>query len=148
MIIRAAKGERVDRVPIWIMRQAGRYLPEFREIKTKHSFFDLVQSPQLACEVTMMPINRFDLDAAIIFSDILVVPQALGMIVEMLPSKGPSFPSPLVVPADIHKLNKKCDVKKELSYVYEAITLTRHTLQGKVPLIGFSGAPVNTQVFN
>ncbi|RNA01074.1 uroporphyrinogen decarboxylase [Brachionus plicatilis] len=141
LIIRAAKGESVERVPIWIMRQAGRYLPEFREIRTKQSFFELVQNPQLACDVTMMPINRFDLDAAIIFSDILVIPQALGMIVEMLPSKGPSFPAPLIVPADISKLNKDCDVTKELSYVFEAITLTRHTLQGKVPLIGFSGAP-------
>ena len=120
------------------MRQAGRYLPEFREIRSKHSFFELVQNPQLACDVTMMPINRFDLDAAIIFCDILVIPQALGMIVEMLPSKGPSFPAPLIVPADIAKLNKDCDVKKELSYVMEAITLTRRTLQGKVPLIGFS----------
>lgn len=124
------------------MRQAGRYLPEFREIRTKQSFFELVQNPQLACDVTMMPIDRFDLDAAIIFSDILVIPQALGMIVEMLPTKGPSFPSPLIVPADIEKLNQKVDVKKELGYVFEAITLTRHTLDGRVPLIGFSGAPV------
>lgn len=91
----------------------------------------------------MMPIERFDLDAAIIFSDILVVPQALGMIVEMLPAKGPSFPEPLLVPADIDKLNKQVDVKKELGYVFDAITLTRHTLNGRVPLIGFSGAPVN-----
>jgi uroporphyrinogen decarboxylase len=89
------------------------------------------------------PIERYDLDAAIIFSDILVVPQALGMTVEMLPAKGPSFPEPLVVPSDLAKLNKDCDVKKELGYVMEAITLTRHKLQGKVPLIGFSGAPVS-----
>jgi uroporphyrinogen decarboxylase len=88
------------------------------------------------------PINRFDLDASIIFSDILVVPQALGMTVEMLPGKGPNFPSPLQVPSDLAKLKADIDVKKELSYVYEAITLTRHTLNGKVPLIGFSGAPV------
>jgi uroporphyrinogen decarboxylase len=127
------------------MRQAGRYLPEFREIRTKQSFFELVQNPKLACEVTLMPIERFDLDAAIIFSDILVIPQALGMIVEMLPAKGPSFPSPLIVPADIEKLNKEVDVKKELGYVFDAITLTRHTLDGKVPLIGFSGAPVNNK---
>ncbi len=87
LILRAARGESVERVPIWIMRQAGRYLPEFREIRTKNSFFDLCRNPQLACDVTMMPIERFDLDAAIIFSDILVVPQALGMTVEMLPGK-------------------------------------------------------------
>ena len=115
---------------------------EFREIRTKQSFFELVQDPKLACEVTLMPINRFELDAAIIFSDILVVPQALGMVVEMLPAKGPSFPSPLVVPADLDKLNKNVDVTKELKYVFEAITLTRHELDGRVPLIGFSGAPV------
>lgn len=141
LILRAARGESVDRVPIWIMRQAGRYLPEFREIRTQHSFFDLCRNPQLACDVTLMPINRFDLDAAIIFSDILVIPQALGMTVDMVPGKGPSFPEPLVVPADLAKLNKDVDVTKELGYVMEALTLTRHTLQGKVPLIGFSGAP-------
>lgn len=141
LILRAARGEPVDRVPIWIMRQAGRYLPEFREIRTKHSFFDLCRNPELACDVTLMPIERFDLDAAIIFSDILVVPQALGMTVEMVPGKGPSFPEPLVVPADLNKLNKEVDVKKELGYVMEALTLTRHKLQGRVPLIGFSGAP-------
>lgn len=140
-ILKAARGEHVDRVPVWIMRQAGRYLPEFREMRTKHSFFDLCQNPQLACEVTMMPIRRFDLDAAIIFSDILVVPQALGMQVDMLAGKGPTFAEPLVVPSDIKKLKKDVDVKQALKYVYEAITLTRHTLEGKVPLIGFSGAP-------
>ena len=96
LIVRAAKGEAVERVPVWIMRQAGRYLPEFREMRTKSSFFDLVQNPKQACDVTLMPIERFDLDAAIIFSDILVIPQALGMIVEMLPNKGPSFPEPLL----------------------------------------------------
>lgn len=141
LILRAARGEAVERVPVWIMRQAGRYLPEFREIRLHNSFFDLCRNPKLACDVTLMPINRFDLDAAIIFSDILVVPQALGMTVEMIPGKGPSFPEPLVVPADLAKLNKDVDVMKELGYVMEALTLTRHTLKGKVPLIGFSGAP-------
>jgi uroporphyrinogen decarboxylase len=87
LILRAARQESVERVPVWIMRQAGRYLPEFRELRSKHSFFDLCQNPQLACEVTLMPIKRFDLDAAIIFSDILVVPQALGMHVEMATGK-------------------------------------------------------------
>lgn len=141
LILRAARGESVERIPIWIMRQAGRYLPEFRDIRTKHSFFDLCRNPALACDVTLMPINRFDLDAAIIFSDILVVPQALGMTVEMVPGKGPSFPEPLLVPSDIQKLNKDVDVKQELNYVLQALTLTRHKLDGKVPLIGFSGAP-------
>lgn len=141
LILRAARGESVERVPVWIMRQAGRYLPEFRELRSKHSFFDLCQNPKLACEVTLMPINRFDLDAAIIFSDILVVPQALGMQVDMVTGKGPTFAEPLVVPSDIKKLKKDVNVKEALKYVYDAITLTRHELKGKVPLIGFSGAP-------
>jgi uroporphyrinogen decarboxylase len=88
-----------------------------------------------------MPIERFDLDAAIIFSDILVIPQALGMCVEMLPGKGPNFPAPLVVPSDMDKLNRNASAKKELHYVYEALRLTRHALDGRCPLIGFSGAP-------
>jgi uroporphyrinogen decarboxylase len=98
----------------------------------------------LACEVTLQPLRRFDLDAAIIFSDILVVPQALGMTVEMVPGKGPSFPEPLVTPEDFKRLNmlpEDIKLKESLGYVLEAITLTRHSLQGAVPLIGFSGAP-------
>ena len=84
-LLRAARGEEVDKVPVWIMRQAGRYLPEFREFRTKHDFFTICQTPEFACEVTLQPIRRFDLDASIIFSDILVIPQAMGMIVEMRP---------------------------------------------------------------
>nr|XP_023028670.1 uroporphyrinogen decarboxylase-like [Leptinotarsa decemlineata] len=84
-ILRAARGEKVDKLPIWIMRQAGRYLPEFTEFRKQHTFFEICQTPRLACEVSLMPIKRYDLDAAIIFSDILVIPQALGMIVEMRP---------------------------------------------------------------
>lgn len=141
LLLRATKGESVYRIPVWIMRQAGRYLPEFRELRLKHDFFTICQTPELACEVTLQPIRRFDLDAAIIFSDILVIPQALGMTVEMIPGKGPSFPEPLEFPEDVKKLNDKVDVKVALDYVYKAITLTRHKLNGKVPLIGFSGAP-------
>lgn len=84
-ILRAAKGEPVDKVPVWIMRQAGRYLPEFRELRTKHDFFTICQTPELACEITLQPIKRFPLDASIIFSDILVIPQAMGLVVEMRP---------------------------------------------------------------
>ena len=86
-ILRAARGQDVDRVPIWVMRQAGRYLPEFRKVREKHDFFTICQTPELACEITLQPISRFDLDAAIIFSDILVVPQALGMEVLMKPGE-------------------------------------------------------------
>nr|CAD7260364.1 unnamed protein product [Timema shepardi]CAD7572151.1 unnamed protein product [Timema californicum] len=140
-LLRAARGEDVDKVPIWIMRQAGRYLPEFRELRSKHDFFTICQTPELAAEITLQPIRRFDLDAAIIFSDILVIPQALGMIVEMRPGIGPVLPNPLVGPKDIAKLETPVDVSLKLGYVGEAITLVRHRLEGKVPLIGFSGAP-------
>lgn len=86
-LLRAARGEPVDRVPVWVMRQAGRYLPEFQEVRKEHDFFTVCRTPELACEVTMQPLRRFDLDASIIFSDILVIPQALGMTVEMCPGK-------------------------------------------------------------
>ncbi|KAK6633184.1 hypothetical protein RUM44_003785 [Polyplax serrata] len=140
-LLRAIKGEEVDRVPVWIMRQAGRYLPEFREIRKNHDFFTICSTPELASEVTLQPIRRFDLDAAIIFSDILVVPQALGMKVEMRQGVGPVLPDPLVCPEDIEKLQTPVDVKSKLDYVYKAITLTRYNLEGKVPLIGFVGSP-------
>ena len=140
-ILRAARGERTDFVPVWIMRQAGRYLPEFRELRQKHSFFECCETPSVACEITLMPIRRFDLDAAIIFSDILVIPQALGLKVEMT-GEGPKFPEPLKQ-GDLlrSRLNFDVNVSQRLHYVYEAITMTRHALQGKCPLIGFTGAP-------
>ncbi|XP_035699081.1 uroporphyrinogen decarboxylase-like isoform X2 [Branchiostoma floridae] len=141
LMLRAARGEKTERVPVWVMRQAGRYLEEFRAMRAENEFFKVCQTPELACEVTLQPIRRFQLDAAIIFSDILVVPQALGMTVEMIPGKGPSFPEPLKLPEDLSKLDKDVDVNKTLGYVFDAITLTRHKLEGKVPLIGFSGAP-------
>lgn len=140
LILRAARGEEVSRVPVWIMRQAGRYLPEFQEVRKEHDFFTVCRTPELAVEVTMQPLRRFDLDASIIFSDILVIPQALGMIVEMCPGRGPVFPAPLNVPEDLSKLTVENAVSR-LTYVGDAITLMRHTLDGKVPLIGFSGAP-------
>lgn len=141
-LLQAARGEEVDKIPVWIMRQAGRYLPEFREFRSKHDFFQICQTPELACEITLQPIDRFpDLDASIIFSDILVIPQALGMVVEMHPGVGPVLPKPLVTPEDISRLKYPVDVFVELKYVMDAITLTRHKLFGRVPLIGFSGAP-------
>jgi len=139
-LLRAARGEEVDAVPVWVMRQAGRYLPEFKQLRVENDFFTICQTPELACEITLQPIRRFELDAAIIFSDILVVPQALGMKVEMKAGVGPVFESPLSSPGDMDTLVVP-DVKTVLKYVFDAITLTRHKLEGKVPLIGFTGAP-------
>lgn len=145
-LLRAARGEPVDRIPVWVMRQAGRYLPEFQEVRAKHDFFEVCRTPELACEVTMQPLRRFDLDASIIFSDILVIPQAYGMTVEMQPGKGPVFPEPLVEPEDMKKLVVEGAVDR-LEYVGRAITMMRHMLDGKVPLIGFTGAPVSVFCF-
>ena len=143
LILRAAQtNQSIERAPVWIMRQAGRYLPEFRAARLKNDFFTICRTPELACEVTLQPIDRYDglLDASIIFSDILVVPQAMGLEVQMVPGKGPHFPMPLNVPADLERL-VAVDVNSSLGYVFDAITLTRHKLEGRVPLFGFSGAP-------
>eukprot|EP00158_Paraphelidium_tribonemae_P003040 Partr_v1_DN25856_c0_g1_i1_m2912 putative Uroporphyrinogen decarboxylase len=143
-LLRAIKGEPLDKTPVWIMRQAGRYLPEFRQVRSQHDFFTICQTPSLACQVTLQPIHRFSplFDASIIFSDILVVPQALGLEVQMIPSKGPHFPAPLLSPEDMdRRLNVDVDVSITLKYVYEAIELTRKSLKGACPLYGFSGAP-------
>ncbi|KAF5274691.1 hypothetical protein FQA39_LY07082 [Lamprigera yunnana] len=137
-ILKAIRGEVPDKLPIWIMRQAGRYLPEFKKIRKEFKFFEICQEPYLACNVTLMPIQRYELDAAIIFSDILVIPQALKMTVEM-GDKGPYFPEPLTLET-LNKLEPDGAISR-LHYVGKAITLTRHKLLGKVPLIGFSGAP-------
>ncbi|EAT41685.1 AAEL006693-PA [Aedes aegypti] len=139
-LLRAARGEQVDRVPVWVMRQAGRYLPEFQEVRAKHDFFEVCRTPELACEVTMQPLRRFDLDASIIFSDILVIPQALGITVEMHKGVGPVLPQPLVTPDDLERLNTTGSIDR-LKYVGDAITMMRHMLDGKVPLYGFTGAP-------
>ncbi|KAJ9142093.1 Uroporphyrinogen decarboxylase [Pleurostoma richardsiae] len=146
LILRAARGEKVERPPIWVMRQAGRYLPEYHEAKGNRDFFECCRSPEIASTLTLQPVERFAglLDAAIIFSDILVIPQAMGMVVEMVDKKGPHFPDPLKSPADkqyTEIIERDVDVAKELDYVYKAITLTRKKLQGRVPLIGFCGAP-------
>ncbi|XP_029473912.1 uroporphyrinogen decarboxylase isoform X1 [Rhinatrema bivittatum] len=139
--LRAAQGQKTHYVPVWCMRQAGRYLPEFQETRAGQDFFLTCRTPEICCELTLQPLRRFPLDAAIIFSDILVIPQALGMEVTMVPGKGPLFPEPLKEVEDLLRLRKKVDVNVELGYVFSAITLTRHRLEGSVPLIGFSGAP-------
>ncbi|KAB2573978.1 putative uroporphyrinogen decarboxylase protein [Lasiodiplodia theobromae] len=146
LILRTARGEKVERAPMWVMRQAGRYLPEYHEAKGKRDFFECCRSPEIASTLTLQPIERFAglIDAAIIFSDILVIPQAMGMDVVMVDKKGPHFPDPLRSPDDQQYkdiMARHVDVKKELQYVYDAITLTRKKLAGRVPLLGFCGAP-------
>ncbi|KAJ7113895.1 Uroporphyrinogen decarboxylase [Mycena epipterygia] len=139
LLLRAARGEKTERAPVWIMRQAGRYLPEYREVSKLH--FEMCRTPDLVTELTLQPIRRFSglIDAAIIFSDILVIPQAMGM--EVLMNPAPFFPEPLDTPADISKLKVVVDIDQELGYVFKAITQTRMALAGEVPLIGFCGAP-------
>ncbi|KAJ1919342.1 Uroporphyrinogen decarboxylase in heme biosynthesis [Mycoemilia scoparia] len=147
LYLRAARGEKVERTPVWCMRQAGRYLPEFRAMRAEHNFFKVCRSPELATEVTVQPIDRYEglLDAAIIFSDILVIPQAMGMDIEMVPGKGPVFGHPLRTPSDIEAFlvdtKPGFSIDVELKYVYDAITMARHRLAGRVPLFGFIGAP-------
>ncbi len=140
LLLRAARQEPTPRAPVWMMRQAGRYLPEYQAVRSKHEFFDVVRTPALAAEVTLQPVERFPIDAAIIFSDILVIPQVLGLEVQMVKGKGPHFPDPLAEPADLSRLRTP-DPATDLDYVLEALTLTRHRLNGRCPLIGFSGAP-------
>ena len=140
LLLRAARQEKVERTPVWMMRQAGRYLPEYRALRSEDAFFDVVRTPELATEVTLQPLRRFPLDAAIIFSDILVAPQAMGLEVQMVKGKGPHFPDPLQTPADLGRLHQP-DVREGFGYVFDALTLTRRELDGKATLIGFCGAP-------
>lgn len=116
---------------------------EFRELRKHHDFFQICETPELACRITIQPIDRYDglLDAAIIFCDILVIPKAMGMTIQMVEAKGPTFDEPLVTPDDIKKLKKEMDIKKDLGYVMDAIALTRRELKGRVPLFGFIGGP-------
>ncbi|MCF6268684.1 MAG: uroporphyrinogen decarboxylase [Melioribacteraceae bacterium] len=140
IFLRACKKEPIDRTPIWIMRQAGRYLPEYRKVRANSDFKTMVKTPELATEVTLQPIDIIGVDAAIIFSDILVIPEALGMNYEMVESRGPSFDWTISNESDFDKLSK-LDLSDKLSYVFEALKLTKHELNGRVPLIGFSGSP-------
>lgn len=140
LFLRACKRQNVERTPIWIMRQAGRYLPEYREVRAKADFLTMCKTPELAAEVTMQPVNIIGVDAAIIFSDILVIPEAMGMHLEMIESKGPVFPKPIRTYEDAKGL-KEIDPTKELKYVIDAVGLTKKNLDNRVPLIGFSGSP-------
>ncbi|MFK7946893.1 MAG: uroporphyrinogen decarboxylase [Saprospiraceae bacterium] len=142
LFLRTARGEQVERPPVWLMRQAGRILPQYRALRAKLSGFkELVETPALACEVTIQPIDELDVDAAIIFSDILVIPEAMGLTYEMIKGKGPWFPNTIKTQSDIDKLVESEAAAAELQYVYDAVSLTKKELNNRVPLIGFSGAP-------
>ncbi|HVU57064.1 MAG TPA: uroporphyrinogen decarboxylase [Puia sp.] len=140
LLLRTLKGQKTERTPVWMMRQAGRYLPDYMKLKEKYSFFQRCQTPELATEITIQPVEQVGVDAAIIFSDILVVPQAMGLEVEMLEGKGPLLPMPVKSQKDLGRLHIP-DVEGSLGYVFDALRLTKKTLDGRVPLIGFAGAP-------
>ncbi len=140
LFLRALAGESVERPPVWMMRQAGRYLPEFMEIKAKYDFFTRCQTPELASEITVQPIRRFGMDAAILFSDILVVPQAMNIEVQMKQGVGPWLPDPIKNAGDLDRVIVP-DVQDSLGYVMDAISMTLEKLEGEVPLIGFAGSP-------
>ena len=140
-LIRALLRQPVDRTPVWIMRQAGRYLPEYRRVREQAgSFLALCQNPELACEVTLQPLERFPLDAAILFSDILTIPDAFGLGLYFEPGEGPKLRQPVRTMKDIETLPEP-DIAEALAFVPDAIRLTRRELNGRVPLIGFSGSP-------
>jgi uroporphyrinogen decarboxylase len=140
LLLRALRGETVERPPVWMMRQAGRYLPDYLKLKAKYDFFTRVQTPELATEITLQPIDQVGVDAAIIFSDILVIPQAMGVEVLMEEGKGPSLPKTIQTQADIDALVTE-GAEESLKYVLDALTLTKKELNGRTPLIGFAGAP-------
>ncbi len=140
LLLRALRGEEVERPPVWMMRQAGRYLPQYMELRRKYTFFERVETPELACEITLQPIDELEPDAAIIFSDILTVPQALGFDVELVSGKGPVFDNPIESTDRAFSILAE-EVPEKLNHVMKAITLTRRELGGRVPLIGFAGAP-------
>jgi uroporphyrinogen decarboxylase len=140
LFLRACKRQRVERTPVWIMRQAGRYLHEYRAVREKADFLTLCKTPELAAEVTIQPVDIIGVDAAIIFSDILVIPEAMGMELELIESKGPVFHHPVRNEDDLKSL-KRIDPSKDLKYVLDAVSLTKRELNDRVPLIGFSGSP-------
>lgn len=140
LILRALRGEKTERTPVWMMRQAGRYLPDYRALRDKHSFFERVQTPELATAITLQPVDQVGVDAAILFSDILVIPQAMGLEVQLIENKGPLLPNPIQTAKDLERLHVS-HAKEELSYVMDALRMIKSELSGRVPLIGFAGAP-------
>jgi uroporphyrinogen decarboxylase len=142
LLLRAARGEATERPPVWLMRQAGRILPQYNALRGSLSGFkELVCTPQLAAEVTIQPVDELGVDAAIMFSDILVIPEAMGLDYELIEKKGPVFPNTIKSAADIAKLSSGTTAADNLGYVYEAIQVMKKELDGRVPLIGFAGAP-------
>jgi uroporphyrinogen decarboxylase len=141
VFLRALACEPVSRTPVWIMRQAGRYLPEYREVRSQAGdFLNLCKNPELACEVTLQPLRRYKLDAAILFSDILTVPNAMGLGLYFEPGEGPKFERPVQTADAIRKVRVP-NVEKDLAYVFDAVRTIRRELNGDVPLIGFAGSP-------
>src|SRR3982751_4553724 len=140
LLLRALRQEKVERPPVWMMRQAGRYLPDYIKLRSKYDFFTRVQTPELATAITLQPVDQVGVDAAILFSDILVVPQAMGLEVLMEEGKGPSLPAPIQSQTDLERVHVP-DVDETLNYVFNAIKVTKQMLDNRVPLIGFAGAP-------
>ena len=140
LLLRALRKEKIERPPVWMMRQAGRYLPDYIKLRNKYDFFTRVQTPELATQITLQPVDQVGVDAAIIFSDILVIPQAMGLEVLMEEGKGPSLPKTIKTKNDIDALIID-GAEESLSYVMNALSLTKKELNGRVPLIGFAGAP-------
>ncbi len=141
VFLRALMRQPISRTPVWIMRQAGRYLPEYREVRAQAGdFMSLCRNPDLACEVTMQPLRRYKLDAAIVFSDILTVPDAMGLGLYFIAGEGPKFKNPVQTAEAIRSLRVP-DVEQKLGYVFDAVRTVRRELNGEVPLIGFSGSP-------
>lgn len=140
LILRTLRGEQTERTPVWMMRQAGRYLPQYMVLREKYGFFERCQTPALATEITLQPVDIVGVDAAILFSDILVVPQAMGLEVQLIESKGPVLPDPIKNINDLQRVTVP-DVNDRLHYVFDAIRMIKQELDGRVPLIGFAGAP-------
>ena len=140
LLLKALRQEKVERPPVWMMRQAGRYLPDYIKLKEKYSFFERVKTPELAAEITIMPVHQVGVDAAILFSDILVVPLALGFDIELVPDKGPVIYNNIKTADDALKV-KSIDVLPSLQYVFDGVKATKEGLNDEVPLIGFAGAP-------
>jgi uroporphyrinogen decarboxylase len=140
LILRTLRGESTEGTPVWMMRQAGRYLPDYRVLRDKYDFFTRVQTPALATEITLQPVDQIGVDAAILFSDILVVIQAMGLEVQLIENKGPVLPDPFRTANDLHRVRVP-DVEETLGYVFDAIRLTKKELNHRVPLIGFAGSP-------
>lgn len=147
LFLRALLRQKTERTPVWIMRQAGRYLPEYRELRARAGdFMSVCRNPELACEVTMQPLRRYKLDAAILFSDILTVPDAMGLGLHFQAGEGPTFERPVRTASEIRKLQVP-DMADDLGYVFDAVSTIRKELAGKVPLIGFAGSPFTVATY-